>query len=170
LVSGSANNDGYNASCSVVVPPIPEIPKLNEKNTVVNLGPSTTWVYKIEFSMPITVKSGKINIGKYSFNISKDLTKGVSSQYTGSFGLDLESEVMTESERQSWYWEAHYKLKCDNLSCNNGYIERKWRTEVLPARQQRNRQKREAHSNGVSATITVTDTRDRVHNAIIKIN
>jgi hypothetical protein len=119
--------------------------------------------------MPILAKSGKINIGAHSFDITKNLTKGVSAQFTGTFGLNLESVHMTESERQSLYWEAHSKLKCDNLSCNNGYIERKWSTEILPARQKRNQQKKEAHSSGVSATITVSDSRGRVYNAIIKI-
>ncbi len=169
LVSGKARKGGYRAGCSVIVPPIPEPPKLNEQGTVVNLGPSTSWVYKIEFTTPIVAKSGKIIIGSQTFDITKELTAGVSAQFTGSFGLNLEREYMTESERQAWYWEAHHKLKCDNLSCNNGYIERKWKNEVLPERQNNNRKKREAHSKGVSATIAVIDTRERIYNAIVQI-
>ncbi len=170
LVSGKAISDSYNAGCSVIIPPVPEAPKLDEEKTMINIGPSTTWLYKIQFTVPIVAKSGKIIIGSQTFDITNDLIAGVSNQFTGSFGFSLENEHMTESERQAWYWEAHHKLKCDNLSCNNGYIERKWSTEVLPPRKKRNRQKQEAHTKGVSATITVTDTRDRVYNTIIKIN
>ena len=168
LVAGVANSNNQQADCSVVIPPVPKPVTLATEQTSVNLGPGVSWTYRINFSDTVIVKSGKITIGEYTFDITPELTKGISSQYIGSFSLSLESTSMTEVERQAWYWEAHSILGCDNLSCNNGYIERKWR-DVLADRNARNNSKSEAHSAGVSATLSIVDTRNRIYSELVKV-
>lgn len=169
LVSGAANSNDQQASCSVVIPPIPKPIVLNNETSLVNLGPGLSWTYKFDFSETVILKSGKITIGEHTFNITKDITEGIGAQYIGNISLSSERTTMTESERQAWYWEAHNKLRCGDLSCNNGYIERTWR-DVLAGRNKRNKAKKEAHKKNVSATISVIDTRNRIYSSVVSVN